>query len=107
MRAIERVPNRRRLAAPDGQTITFEINTSPEFFEAILTGAKPFGVYLDFDYEVGDVLNLIEYDARAKRYTGRSTTRLVTFVTRRDSGLKDDYVVLGFAPSPPPPTRPH
>lgn len=91
------------------------LKTDPDVFEEVATGRKTFEVRrADRDYQLGDALVLHEYDrARADRhavpdpgYTGRTCTRLVTFILGQGrqgpgaayAGLIDSqHVILGLA----------
>lgn len=80
-----------------------KLKTWPKYFDAIVTGAKPFEVrWDDRRFREGDGLQLQEWDPVTGNYTNRETFRLVTYVladTEPDVGqsLKAGYVVLGLA----------
>jgi hypothetical protein len=76
-------------------------------FEPILTGAKTHDLRIDDrNYQVGDVLQLQEYDITSGSYTGRELNALVTYITGRGEGqhpcafssavLHRDYVILSI-----------
>lgn len=77
------------------------LKTLAPFFEAVLSGAKPFEVRLnDRGFAVGDTLHLIETD-RAGAETGRACERRVTYILDGGQfGVEPDYVVMGVAPLP-------
>ena len=55
----------------------------PEYFEAVASGKKNFELRLnDFAIEEGDTLELREWDAKTKHYTGRTLSRTVSYVAR-------------------------
>lgn len=78
----------------------------PEFFDAILSGAKTFDLRNnDRNFGVGDSILLHEYDPQLQRYTDRFLERRVTYILghRPDAGcaathgLREGYVILGIA----------
>lgn len=69
----------------------------PEFFQAMWTGAKLFEIRLnDRDYQVGDVVDLHEYDPERKMYLDRQLRRRITYIT--NFLQKDGYIVMQLAP---------
>lgn len=71
------------------------IKCRPPYFEAVLSGAKPFEVRADDrDYQVGDTLVLKEWSE--DMFTGREHRRLVTFVLKDFEGLRPGWVGLGL-----------
>ncbi len=53
----------------------------PEYFEKVLKDVKKFELRLaDFEVKEGDILILEEFNPMAKKYTGRSIKRKVTYV---------------------------
>lgn len=46
------------------------------------------------DYKVHDVLVLNEYDPIKNKYTGRSTEKIISYIT--DFEQKENYIVLGL-----------
>jgi ASC-1-like (ASCH) protein len=59
-----------------------EKKTWPKFFNEVKSGKKVFEVRLaNFKLNKGDVLILREYNPKTKKYTGRTVTKKVTFVT--------------------------
>lgn len=90
------------------------LKTDPEVFEEVASGRKPFELRrADRDYQVGDVLELHEYDrSRGDRsrqpdpgYSGRVCVRLITFMLgQRVRGpgaayaqvIDHDHVILGL-----------
>jgi hypothetical protein len=97
---------------------THELKTWPEYFEAIIRGDKSHEIRKDDrGFAVGDVLHLREWDPTedpnshdtALGYTGRSMDVDVTYVSRRDAGVPDGFVVMSiycsgrdYVPSPTP-----
>lgn len=75
-----------------------ELKTWPEFFEAVVSGVKPFEVRrADRQYSVGDTLWLREWNPTTERY-GPGYVRRVSYVLRGGQfGIEPGYVVLGLA----------
>ncbi|MFQ2218365.1 DUF3850 domain-containing protein [Aeromonas enteropelogenes] len=71
-----------------------ELKILPRYFQPVLDGAKPFEIRdkSDRNFQEGDTVTLNEWDG--ERYTGRSTKRLITFVT--DYAQQPGYVVFGM-----------
>lgn len=64
---------------------THELKTWPVFYDAVADGSKPFEIRRDDRsprFAVGDILHLRRYDPGEEAYTGESTRRVVTFVSR-------------------------
>ena len=80
-----------------------ELKTWPEYFHAVRCGVKTFEVRKnDRDFQVGDVLDLLEYEPDKQKYVGRKVTRYVTYVLRGPGfGVEDGYAVLGLSSVPP------
>lgn len=73
------------------------------FFGAVESGTKPFELRRnDRDYRVGDFLRLREYLQHQQEYTGRETTKVVTFLLNGDTteganfGVQPGFVALGI-----------
>lgn len=94
------------LSEPSGKArprMEHRVKSWPEFFEAILSGAKTHEVrrMSDRDYQVGDSLRLMEFDPKTTKYTGRELSVRITFVTSADSPcalsdtcLHPDYCII-------------
>lgn len=53
----------------------------PEYFEAVIDGRKKFELRnADRNYNVGDILDMREYDPKTQTYTGRRVLCLVTYI---------------------------
>lgn len=50
--------------------------------------------------DVGDVLELAEFNDSSVRYTGRQIKRVVTSVLRRGFGIPDGYAIYSLAKIP-------
>jgi hypothetical protein len=76
----------------------------PEFFEAIRDGRKRHDLRRhDRVYEVGQIIELREYDPHAYYYTGRSQRARITYMTSMDSpcayseiGLQSGFCILSL-----------
>lgn len=75
------------------------------FFQAVKSGSKTHEIRLDDrGYQVGDVLELHEFDPKTETYTGGVLAREVTYISRNDpaSGLppllQQDVVVMSIKP---------
>ncbi len=83
-----------------------ELKCWPKYFEAILSNDKLFEVRLDDrDFQLGDILQLREWEPDARRYTGRQLSRRVTYILRAtgklnspSSALRLGYVVMSIEP---------
>jgi uncharacterized protein YqfB (UPF0267 family) len=82
-----------------------ELKIWPEFFDAVLSGAKTFDLRKnDRDFQVGDVLKLREWAPAGHFYTGKEVIALISYILehRPDAGcaatygLKPGYVILAF-----------
>lgn len=85
---------------------THDLKTWPEFFEALLTGNKPFELRKnDRSFQVGDHLCLREWNPKTRSYSGREITKRVTYMLEQrpgagcaaDFGLIPGYAILGIA----------
>ena len=75
-----------------------ELKTWPEFFEAVRDGTKTFEVRKnDRNFQVGDVLMLVEYDPHKGEYTGQKETRRVTYILGDGfEAVADGFCVLAL-----------
>lgn len=74
-----------------------ELKISPEYFDAVHSGIKPFEVRKnDRPFKVGDSLLLLEYDSKATvQYSGRRTNKIITYILDNEYCLSG-YVILGL-----------
>lgn len=84
---------------------THDLKLSEVYFDAVLSGEKPFEVRRDDrGFQRGDVLCLREVRASNRFYTGRKTHQRITYIlTGGQWGIEPGYVVLGLSPLPTPP----
>lgn len=82
----------------------FEMKSHPEFFRAIISGAKLHDLReTDRSFVVGDILRLREFDSGSGAYTGRCVDVEVTYITSPDSpcylsgdALRPGYCILSI-----------
>ena len=75
--------------------MTHNLKIYPEFFEAIIMGAKPFEVrFNDRNYQLGDILVLQEFTDG--RLTGRKVYKQVCFLLDDPAYCKEGFVILGL-----------
>lgn len=83
-----------------------ELKCWPEYFRAIVANEKLFEVRLnDRDFQVGDILQLREWNPDTKTYTGAYISRKVTYILEGmgklnspSSALRIGYVVMSLEP---------
>ena len=70
----------------------------PEYFEMVKAGLKKFELRRnDRDFNVGDTLNLHEWDPDLKKYTGKKLVAKVTYMLRGPAfGLEDGFVAMSI-----------
>lgn len=74
-----------------------EVKTLEENFWPQVEGLKPFEVrYNDRDYQVGDILHQREWSLQTGYYTGRSISRIITYVLKDPAYCKKGFVILGL-----------
>lgn len=81
-------------------TVWHDLKMWPEYFEAVLSGAKPFEMRRnDRGFEVGHGLRLVEWSPISDSFTGRVCKRRVTYILEdaEDFGLAAGFAVLGMA----------
>lgn len=80
--------------------VVHDLKISPIYFDQVDSRKKPFEVRKnDRDYRVGDILFLREYtivDAPAWDYTGRTCTRIITYILDEPEYVKEGFVILGI-----------
>ena len=66
-----------------GFMTTHQLKTWPEFFEKVWVGEKTFEVRKDDrDFQVGDTLDLAEWNPQTKQLTGRNMCVRVSYILR-------------------------
>lgn len=80
---------------------THDLKTWPEYFAAVLSGAKPFEIRSERDrrFDVGDTLLLREWEPLGLVYTGAALIVRVTYVLRGGPWLPTGYVAMGIRPT--------
>lgn len=80
--------------------MTHDIKLWPVYFPEVESQRKPFEIrWMDRPYEVGDTLFLREWDPDKEAYTGRSLTRIVTYIAIMDVSNYDGLAVMGLRPA--------
>lgn len=75
-----------------------ELKTWPEFFEDVWKGEKLFEVRKDDRlFDVGDTLELLEYDPYEKTFSGRKIFATITYKLNGGKfGIEVGFCILGF-----------
>ena len=79
-----------------------EVKISPEYFDAVESGVKPFEVRKnDRKFKIGDSLYLREYEPSIPSYTGtpytgRETRKIITYILNDANYCISGYVILGL-----------
>jgi uncharacterized protein YqfB (UPF0267 family) len=82
-----------------------KIKSWPVFFEAIVKGLKKHDVrdMTEYDFKVGDILELQEYDPFKGAYTGRTVCVEITYITSHQTpcafssgGLDKKLCILSY-----------
>ena len=72
-----------------------ELKTWPKYFEAIVENTKTFEIRKnDRGFEVGDVLELLEFDPEREAFTGNRIFVRIHYIT--DYAQRDGYVVMSI-----------
>lgn len=79
-----------------------ELKTWPEFFQAIKHGFKTWELRKnDRDYQLGDYLNLREYNPITKEYTKDKLLKRVNYIVKGPRfGLERGFVIMGIVDDP-------
>ena len=80
---------------------THELKIWPKWFDAVKNGTKTFEIRRDDrGVEVGDQIIFEEFRPGVGEYTGRTTERRVSYISRGDdaeaAGLKEGHCVIGL-----------
>jgi hypothetical protein len=78
--------------------MTHDLKSWPEFFDPVIKEKKHFEVRKnDRNFKVGDILRLQEWNPEQGIYTGRFTTREVTYILPGGKfGIDKDYIVMSI-----------
>ncbi len=78
---------------------THNLKTWSEYFRDICKGFKTFEIRKnDRKFEIGDILNLEEYDPNEQKYSGRSVYCEIVYMLngKEEFGISKDYCILGI-----------
>lgn len=68
----------------------------PGWYEDVVSGLKKFELRKnDRNYQVGDYIELNEFEPNSKTYTGRKCTRKITYIFTGYM-IADGYIILGI-----------
>jgi len=74
-----------------------ELKTWPEYYRAVISGEKTFEIRKnDRNYQVGDILDLQEYDPEKQLYTGASIWMEVLYILDKQPFVPEGYVCMGI-----------
>ena len=74
-----------------------DLKILPRYFDLVKRGIKNFEVRKnDRDFEVGDMLELLEWDDKEHKYTGRNERRKIIYILNDIDYCKEGYVILGL-----------
>lgn len=83
-----------------------ELKSWIRFFEKVITGEKTFEVRInDRNFQIGDELNLREYNEKTNQYTGRNAFFRVPYILGADMhcavspvAINKPYVIMSIVP---------
>jgi hypothetical protein len=79
--------------------VIHDLKTWPKPFQAVRDRAKRFEFRKnDRNYQVDDVLCLLEWDPLTERFTGRVEKHEVTYIIAEGFGIPDGYCVMSIYP---------
>ena len=75
-----------------------DLKTWPVYFRRVFSGDKTFEVRKDDrDFQIGDFLNLKEYNPDTNEYTGKSVSVYITYILRGGGfGIETGYCVMAI-----------
>lgn len=89
----EDIPERRIKMANE----IHDLKILPKYFDLVKRGIKNFEVRKnDRDFKVGDMLELLEWDEKEYKYTGRNERRKIIYILNDTDYCKEGYVILGL-----------
>ena len=72
-----------------------ELKVWPEEYQLLQIGKKEFEIRKnDRNFQVGDSINLREWNPKTALYTGRWMVRRITYIIQGKFGLPDDICVM-------------
>ena len=79
--------------------VIHELKTWPAFYDSLVRGNKKFELRKnDRDFQIGDMVQLKEYDPNVDYYTGRYIIARINYIllTAESMGLKEGYCIFCF-----------
>jgi ribosomal protein S17 len=77
--------------------MTHKLKTWPEYFEQVENRAKTFEIRKnDRNFNVGDILELEEFEPANKLYTGRIISVIVTYILDKQPFVPEGYVCMAI-----------
>ena len=79
-----------------------ELKTWPRYFDLVFRGLKTFEIRKnDRNFNVGDRLDLMEYNPVTKNYTGKHCHRyILSIVYGGQFGIEDGYIIMSLSREP-------
>lgn len=80
---------------------THKLKVWSEFMDDLINGNKTFELrFNDRNFQVGDILSLLEYDKKNNVYLNRKLVVEVTYILDNSvfDAIKEGYVVMGIKP---------
>lgn len=75
-----------------------ELKVWPEYFKPLWEGTKTFEVRRnDRNFQVGDMLVLLEWDAISDEWTGSGVCKRVTYILDEPTFVKEGYIIMGLS----------
>lgn len=73
------------------------LKTVQPYYGQVESGLKTFECRKnDRDFEVGDYVNLVEYDPNTDTYTGKFIEVKITYILKKFAGLHGAYCIFSF-----------
>ena len=80
---------------------THKLKVWSEYMDDLINGNKSFEVrFNDRNFQVGDILNLMEFDKERKEYLDRELKVKITYILDNSvfDAIKDGFVVMAIKP---------
>lgn len=80
-----------------GTKLIHDLKILPEYFDLVQSREKTFEIRKnDRNYQIGDIVVLKEWDLIKQEYTGRTVSRVITYILDDNTYLQNGYVALGI-----------